>query len=244
LSDAPEVLEGFSTPELDIEVSSAHFERFAAAPTLVFGGRVTERAGRPVYTIALRCQINVDPARRRYDADSREKLSELFGEPQRWGATTKSFMWARVDVLVPSFEGATDFDITVPCSYDLEITTTRYLRGLSDGAVPMSFHLSGSVFYKASTGELRITQVPWDIDVRYELSLAVWKDMMEHHYPNSGWVRFEERTLDRLLKYKAEQGLTSLDACLMELLENNDGHEEENSAVRIKEAGVGDDGGA
>lgn len=244
MSDAPEVLEGFSAPALDIEVSSAHFERFAAAPTLVFGARVTERASHPIYTIALRCQINVDPARRRYDADARERLSELFGEPQRWGATTKSFMWARVDVLVPSFEGATDFDIAVPCSYDLEITTTRYLRGLSDGAVPMSFHLSGSVFYKAASGELRITQVPWDIDVRYELPLAIWRDMMEHHYPKSGWVRFEERTLNGLLKFKAERGLASLDACLMELLENDDGDRDENSVVRIKESGVGDDDGA
>jgi hypothetical protein len=236
LSDAPEVLEGLSTPALDIEVSAAHFERFAASPTLVFGARITERANRPIYTIALRCQINVDPARRRYDAASRVRLSEQFGEPERWGATTKSFMWARVDVLVPSFEGATDFDITVPCSYDLEITATRYLRGLSDGAVPMSFHLSGSVFYKSSTGELRITQVPWDMDVRYELPLSVWNDMMEHHYPNSGWVRFERKTLDRLLQYKAERGMTSLDACLIGLLEN-DGIEEENSPVRIKGAG-------
>ena len=244
MSDAPGVLEGFSSPALDIEVSSAHFERFAAAPTLVFGARVTESAGRPIYTIALRCQINIDPARRRYDSESRERLSELFGEPQRWGATTKSFMWTRVDLLVPSFEEATDFEITVPCSYDLEVTATRYLRGLSEGAVPLSFHLSGSVFYKTSTGELRITQVPWDIDVRYELSLAVWKDMMEHHYPNSGWVRFEEETLDSLLKYKAERGLSSLDACLMELLEINDAQMEEPSEVKVKEAGQRGDGGA
>ena len=107
----------------------------------------------------------------------------------------------------------------------------------------MSFHLSGSVFYKTSSGELRITQVPWDIDVRYELPLAVWRDMMEHHYPKSGWVRFEERTLDRFLKYKAGRGLTSLDACLIELLEDNDGQAEEPGAVRVKRAGQkGDDG--
>ncbi len=85
--------------------------------------------------------------------------------------------------------------------------------------------------------------MPWDIDVRYELPLAVWRDMMEHHYPKSGWVRFEERTLDRFLKYKAGRGLTSLDACLIELLEDDDGEARRTWCSEGQGAGQkGDDG--
>ncbi len=45
---------------------------------------------------------HVEPAKRTYDAATRERLVELFGAPERWAATTRSFLWRRVDVLVPT----------------------------------------------------------------------------------------------------------------------------------------------
>ena len=83
--------------------------RYAAAPTLEFTGHVTEPQGREVYTIALTAQIMIDPARRSYDDATRERLVDLFGEPERWATTTHSFLWAELGVLVPAFTGATAF---------------------------------------------------------------------------------------------------------------------------------------
>ncbi len=67
-----------------------------------------------MYTIALSSQINLEPARRSYDDATRERLVELFGAPERWGATTHAFQWARIESLVPSFTGSTAFTVEVP----------------------------------------------------------------------------------------------------------------------------------
>ena len=72
-------------PAPTFEILGAEAVRHAAAPTLHFAGQVTEPEGREVYTIALRAQIMIEPAKRSYDDDTRARLIELFGEPERWG---------------------------------------------------------------------------------------------------------------------------------------------------------------
>ena len=62
----------------------------AATPTLRFDLHVDEPAGREIHTIALTTQIQIEPARRAYDAETRERLVELFGAPERWASTTQS----------------------------------------------------------------------------------------------------------------------------------------------------------
>ena len=46
--------------------------------------------------------VLIEPARRTYDAETREKLVELFGPPERWATTTRSLVWHQADVLVPA----------------------------------------------------------------------------------------------------------------------------------------------
>ena len=88
----------------------------------------TEPSGREVFTIALTAQINVEPARRELRRRAtRERLVDLFGEPERWAATTHSFLWAHATTLVPSFTGATMFTLPVPCTYDLEVAAAQVL---------------------------------------------------------------------------------------------------------------------
>jgi hypothetical protein len=65
--------------------------RHAATPTLRFDLHVSDPAGREIYAIALSVQIQIDPARREYDDATRARLVELFGAPERWGATKHSF---------------------------------------------------------------------------------------------------------------------------------------------------------
>lgn len=214
---------GGRAPAPDLEVTGARPDLRAAAPTLVFEARMTEPNDVPIYTVALHCQINIDPAHRSYDDESRERLVELFGDPARWGATTKSFLWQQVDVLVPSFRGETTFDIPVPCTYDTELAAERYFYSLTAGEAPLTFHPRGSIFFEAEGGRLQIVQIPWDRQARFGLPVETWRGLMDRYYPNSGWVRLSAETLDALQRHKARTGATSYDACIAELLASSEG---------------------
>jgi hypothetical protein len=202
----------------EFQVHDVTWVRDAAAPTLSFALGVTETSGREVFTIALTAQINIDPARRRYDAEAREALVELFGAPERWAATTKSFVWAHVSTLVPSFTGETTFTLPVSCTYDLELAAAKYLYSVSDGEVPVSFHFTGSVLHRGDAGQLQVVLIPWTCSADWRMPVAVWREMMEHHYPNGGWVRLHAETLAALARRKARRGLPSYDACVADLL--------------------------
>jgi hypothetical protein len=190
----------------------------ALAPALRFQLHVSDPEGRAIYAIALQTQIQVDPARRSYDALTRERLVELFGAPERWGATTHSFNWARVDCLVPSFTGATSFALEVPCTYDLELAASKYFYSLRDGLVPLSFHFTGMVLYRDQGEQLRVTGVPWSCSARWSMPVEAWKTTMASTYPGGGWIRLSTETLDALQSHKAREGHHSFDATVAELL--------------------------
>ena len=198
------------------EVLGAEAVANAVAPTMRFRLQVEE--DRPVHGIALSAQINVDPARRTYDAETRDRLVELFGPPERWASTTRSFLWTQVGALVPEFTGSADFTLTVPCTYDLEISAAKYFYSLPDGEIPLTFHFSGTILY-SEDGKVQIAMVPWSCSAKYKLAVADWKRMMALYYPGGGWVRLQTATLDRLQERKAEAGLPSFDACVADLLE-------------------------
>src|SRR5262249_4260710 len=122
-------------PELSFQVEGAQPERFAAAPLLLFGLRVTEAAPAPtpIHSVALRCQVRIEPARRRYAPPEQERLLELCGTPQRWGQTVRSMLWTHVSVVVPAFTGSTTVDLPVPCSHDFSLAATRYFDALQEG---------------------------------------------------------------------------------------------------------------
>ena len=191
---------------------------FALAPTLRFQLHVSDPEGRAIYAIALQTQIQVDPARRSYDTATRERLVELFGSPERWGATTHSFNWARVDCLVPSFTGATSFELEVPCTYDLEIAASKYFYSLRDGLVPLSFHFTGMVLYRDEGEQLRVTGVPWACSATWQMPVEAWKTTMAAAYPGGGWIRLSTETLDALQSHKAREGHHTFDATVAELL--------------------------
>ncbi len=60
-----------SVPDPAFEVLGVEPVAHAASPTLRFTLRVTE-AERSLHAIALSAQINIDPARRTYDAETRD----------------------------------------------------------------------------------------------------------------------------------------------------------------------------
>ncbi len=211
-----------AVPAPELTVLGAAHEPHAAAPMMVFALAVSEPAAHDVYTIALTVQVQIDPAKRGYDPDTRARLQELFGPPGQGAASTQSLVWARVDVLVPSFQGSTTVELRVPCTYDLEVATAKYFNALADGEVPLSFHFTGTVFYRGADGSLQLVLIPWDTSAEFKLPVAAWRAMIEEHYPAGGWIRLGEHTLGRLQAWRAERGLPTFDACVTELLEGRD----------------------
>lgn len=205
-------------PHPTFTVLGADVVKVAAAPQMKFTLGVTESEGRDVFAIALTVQIHLDPAQRKYDEATKARLFELFGEPSRWAATTKSFQWAQVYVMVPEFTGATSFDVPVNVTFDLELAAARYFYALPEGEVPMTFHYSGSIFYRGEEGQIQIVQVPWSCQSKFKLPVEVWRKVMDFHYPNATWMTLRRPTMDALLDYKTEHGLTTLDSCVRKLL--------------------------
>jgi hypothetical protein len=193
----------------------------AVVPTLRFLMHVSDPSGREVHAAALSVQLMIDPARRAYDDATRARLTELFGAPERWGATTHSFPWARVDVLVPAFTGATGFALDVPCPYDLELAAEKYFYALPDGEVPLSFHLTGMFLLRGEHDRLAVHPVPWSSNVRWRMPVAAWKGAIAELYPGGGWIRLAPETLEALAARRAAGGHHSFDGAVAALLEGS-----------------------
>ncbi len=206
-------------PEPEFQVLGATGRRHAAVPVVDFDVHVTEPGGRQVYAIALTAQVMIEPARRSYDPETREKLVELFGAPERWATTTRSLVWHQSDALVPAFIGSTTFRMAVPASFDMEVASSKYLYGLSDGEVPLAFNFNGTVHYRAEDGRLQMSLIPWACSAEFRLPVATWRELIEHYYPRTGWIALRQETLEALQREKAKRAAPTLDACVAELLE-------------------------
>jgi hypothetical protein len=208
-----------SAPAPEFAVLAARARRHAALPTLDFDVHVSEPSGRAVYLVALRTQLMIEPARRRYDPEDRERLVELFGAPERWATTTRSLVWTIVDVLVPGFTGSTTVQVPVECSLDLEVAAAKYFYALSDGEVPLAFNFNGTVYYREADGRLQMSLVPWSASAEFRMPVAVWRELVDHYYPRAGWVPLHADTVRALQREKARRGLPTFDATVSALLE-------------------------
>jgi hypothetical protein len=122
--------------------------------------------------------------------------------------------------MVPGFTGATTVALPLECTYDFEVTGAKYMQALHDGAIPLQFLFSGTVFVPGERG-FAVHQVPWDREDRYQLPVSVWRQLMTHHYPNTGWLRLQRETLDALASYKTQRGLLGFDDAITSLLSNS-----------------------
>jgi hypothetical protein len=210
-------------PDLNFQVERAEPQRFAAAPLLLFTLRVTEAVAvgatpTPIHAVALRCQVRIEPARRRYDVPEQERLLDLFGTPERWGQTLRPMLWTHVSALVPSFTGAGAVDLPVPCSYDFNLAATKYFAALDEGDLPLCFLFSGTIFYESAAGALQVAPIPWEKEASFRLPVATWRGLMDQYYPNSAWLCLRKDVFDRLDRYRSRQGLPTWEEALERLL--------------------------
>jgi hypothetical protein len=151
-------------------------------------------------------------------AQEREGLRDLFGEPDRWSQTVRSLLWTHVSANVPAFSGAITTDLPVPCTFDFNVAAAKYFHALQDEDVPLCFQFSGTVFYAASNGTLQIDQIGWDKEARFKLPARIWREMMDHYYPNSAWLRLRRDAFDRLHEYKRRHGMATWEEAIDSLL--------------------------
>jgi hypothetical protein len=192
-------------------------DRYAVVPSMTLRLRISETTDQRIDAIALRCQIRIEPARRRYSDAEADRLNDLFGETQRWSETLKPLQFTTVSIMVPGFTGSTEIDVPVPFTYDLDIGSTRYFAGLEDGEVPLLLLFSGTVFGNAN-GRLQVQQVPWSKEASYRLPIATWRAAIDAHFPNTVWIKMSRLTLDELQRFKTRMALPTWDATVLELL--------------------------
>jgi hypothetical protein len=207
---------------LSFVVVGSRAEPHAAVPTLALRLRVEEADGRSVHDLALRCQIRIEPQRRRYTSDEEVRLYELFGETPQWGDSLRPFLWTHVSTTVGKFDGGTEFDLPVECTYDFEVAGAKYLHALADGDVPLLLLFSGTVFTQGASG-FSAEPLSWSLEASHKMPVAVWRSMMDLYYPNSGWVRLRRDTLDDLQRFRAHRGLPTWDQALEHLLKEAGG---------------------
>ena len=203
--------------DLAFSCTGAAAEPYAATPTLALTLRITESTGVRVHAIALRCQIRIEPQRRRYSAEEARRLHDLFGDVTRWAETVKPIQLAIVSTMVPAFAAETETTLALPCTYDLEVASARYLHGLDDGTIPLIMLFSGTVFV-ASGDSFSVELVPWSAEASYRMPVSVWRDLVDIHFPGSAWLRCSRQTLDELSAFKARRALPTWDATLAALL--------------------------
>ena len=192
-------------------------EPYAVTPLLTARVGVAAVGDEPVHAIALRCQVRIDPLRRRYTDDEADGLTDLFGPRERWATTQHTFLWQHATVMVPGFTGATQVNLPLECTYDFEVASAKYFHALRDRAVPLQFLFSGTIFLPGAKG-FAVQQVPWDREDRYDMPVSVWRDLIQQHYLSAGWLRLGHDTIDALAAYRSARGLLSFDDAIASLL--------------------------
>jgi hypothetical protein len=200
-----------------IEVVDARPQEHAAAPHLLFRLRLTESTGATVHAVVLRCQLRIEPQLRDYDAAEQLGLRDLFGTADRYTSTLKPFLWAHAVTSVQGFQGDTEVDLPIACTYDFDVSATKYLHALRDGDIPLLLLFSGTVFTRGTNG-FAVEQLPWSLEARCRLPVSSWRELMDLYFPGGGWIRLSRESIDALVRYRSDRGLTSWDQTVGELL--------------------------
>jgi hypothetical protein len=188
----------------------------SVAPAIVFRVRI-DVAG-TVHAIVLRSQIQIDARGRRYTAGERERLYELFGDVSQFERAVRPLTWCQPVLAVPAFDDRIECDLAVPCTYDLEVASAKYLHAVRDGAVPLRFLFAGTIF-RVTDGTLLLEPVPWDVEASFPLAGGVWAAAMDQHFPGGGWLRLQRETIDRLQAFRGRSAVLSWDEAIDALLD-------------------------
>lgn len=202
---------------IEFTVEDIGVEKYSAVPCLALKIGLAENTGETVHAVALRCQVRIDPQRRGYNEAEAAGLQDLFGGRLRWTDTLRPFLWGHASTMVPGFTDRTTVSLPFPLTYDLEVAAAKYLHAVRDGVVPLSLMFSGTAFLRGDNG-FKVQQISWDTDQSYQLPVRVWRDAMDQFFPGAGWIQLDTDTLDALLRFRSELGLTNWAEAITALL--------------------------
>lgn len=206
-------------PDLNFSIEGFEVAKCSVAPAINFKLKIMNaNAADAIQSVALRTQIQLEVTHRNYVAEEKEKLRDLFGEPDRWGQTLRTLLWTHVSLNIPAFDESTVVDLTVPCTFDFNVAATKYFHGLANGQVPLCLQFSGTVFYAKGEGYLQVAPISWDKEARISLPVSVWHEMMDTFYPGNAWLCLRRDVFERLYDYKVQNGIPTWEEALDNLL--------------------------
>lgn len=205
-------------PDLDFEVTGVKAASRGLVPLIQFEVSLKKSPADRIHSVMLHSQIQIQSPLRSYNVREKEKLVELFGIPDCWGRTLRNCLWTTAATTFNGLANETKALLSVQCTYDLTIAATKYLHSLEGGDVPLLFLFSGPIFYEDERGQLKVQPISWDAESTYKMPVSIWKQIMEQHYPDSGWFYLRRDVFDRLLALKQRQGDSSWDQTMERLL--------------------------
>lgn len=206
-------------PDLNFQITGVEAVAHGLTPLLHFKLQVTnEPPQETIHAVMLHAQIQIESPQRAYNVREQEGLTDLFGTPDRWGQTLRNRLWSHSNTTVRAFTGCTDAILQVPCTYDLNVTATKFFQALEGGEVPLLFLFSGTLFYATPEGRLQAQQISWNKECQYRMPVRLWQNMMELHYPNTSWLYVRRDTFERLYAYRRRRGMATWDQTINQLL--------------------------
>jgi hypothetical protein len=208
-------------PDLTFRVSGAKMVPYAASPIVALDLTIINASpSEQVHSIMLQCQVRIDAPARSYEMAEKKALREVFGAPDLWGRSLKSLLWTQATLLVTAFAGATTAELHLPCTRDFDLAIAKYFHALDDASeIPMSLLFSGTVFHASQEdGALSVAQIPWTKEASYRMPVRVYKDAIDHYYPNSQSITLQRDLFDRLYQHKMKTGATTWDQVVESLL--------------------------
>ncbi|MBA3962127.1 MAG: hypothetical protein H0X40_09525 [Chthoniobacterales bacterium] len=206
-------------PDLDFKILGVEAANYGIVPLLHFKLEITNQpADQVIQSVMLQSQIQLQPTQRAYQAAEKEKLGELFGTPDRWGQTLRARLWTHATANVRQFTEKTETILSVPCTYDLNVSATKYFYALEGGEVPLLFLFSGTIFYQGPDERLQIQQVSWNKECAYRMLVSTWQKMMDEHYPNTAWLSLDRGLFERLYAFRRREGLADWEQTIERLL--------------------------
>lgn len=207
-------------PDLNFTITGVEAGQRGLVPLVRFQLEIAnDPPAETIQSVMLQTQIQIQSPQRSYAENEKEKLKELFGTPDQWGQTLRNRLWTHSNTIVPTFSGKTQTLLPVVCTFDLNVAATKYFYALEEGDVPLLFLFSGTVFYAAADGRLQVQQISWNKECTYRMPVATWKELMDHHYPETAWLSLGRETFDRLYEFKRRLGATSWEQTIDRLLD-------------------------
>ncbi|HEY4121822.1 MAG TPA: DUF6084 family protein [Byssovorax sp.] len=203
--------------ELGFRVLGAEPVLHGTSPLVSLRLEITTR--QPVRALSLRAQVQIEAARRRYEADEAARLAGVFCEGARFDDALRSLVWAHVHVAVPAFDARVEVDVLLPCSPDLRTERGTYLLAIDEGTIPVSLLFSGSIFYGDAGSALRIAPVAWSSEARFDLPAATCRAALAAHHGELALVALPKALVDRLQRARVRRALGGVDEALTALLD-------------------------